>query len=179
MILLFLVCLWSCLNAIKVDSTPCPPFQVIAHSLFYSFLLDSHPCFTRFMLKEGKFLLFPLIGVEMTRGCVNRMETCFQSGNPKCEKLRNNLFVEQRGWERLLSLGSENTGWEGGCGWSDSISQDGAGRWCNSLVAEPSVDPLWWAITNHLFVILMSLPTTMDITWSQVYSDGTFQRTVF
>ena len=47
-----------------------------------------------------------------------------------------------------------------------------------SLVAEPSVDPLWWAITNHLFVVLMSLPT-MDITRSQVYSDGAFQRTVF
>lgn len=62
-----------------------------------------------------------------------------------------------------LSLGSENTG----CGRRDVDEVDSYHRMEQeggvSLVAEPSVDPLWWAITNHLFVILMSLPT-MDIT---------------
>ena len=32
-----------------------------------------------------------------------------------------------------------------------------------SLAAGPSVDPLWWAVTNHLSVILMSL-LIMDTT---------------
>lgn len=32
-----------------------------------------------------------------------------------------------------------------------------------SLVGDPSVDPLWRAVTDHLSVIIMSLPI-MDVT---------------
>lgn len=58
--------------------------------------------------------------------------------------------------------------------WVREVEKDGG----VSPAADPSVDPLWWAVTSHLFVILMS-PAVLDITGSQTYCDCTFQRTVF